>query len=226
MSTDPPAHLTWVICAGVLLGSALVQALGAGRRGSVQTSSISWNSGLANDELAAGLDHFVAAVRARRVPWRIAWCAGAGVTGTTDAVLDAEVETVTAFFRLLARRADLPPGTVFLASSAGGVYAGGGKSVPYGELDPPAAVSAYGRAKLAGELAATNLARTGGHAIWIGRIANLYGPGQNLSKGQGLISQLCRANLSRAPTSVYVPLDTMRDYLFVGDCAAMISDLL
>ena len=58
-------------------------------------------------------------------------------------------------------------------------------------------------------------------ALLVGRLANLYGPGQNLEKPQGLVSQLCLAQLTRQPLTVYVPLDTMRDYLFVDDAAAM-----
>ncbi len=58
----------------------------------------------------------------------------------------------------------------------------------------------------------------------VGRLSNLYGPGQDVSKPQGLITQLCRAQLSRQPLSVYVSLDTRRDYLFVDDAAAMVVD--
>jgi UDP-glucose 4-epimerase len=58
----------------------------------------------------------------------------------------------------------------------------------------------------------------------VGRIANLYGPGQNLGKAQGLISQICRTNLTGQPLSIYVSLDTLRDYLFAPDCAALIVD--
>ncbi len=58
--------------------------------------------------------------------------------------------------------------------------------------------------------------------LLVGRLSNLYGPGQDLAKPQGLISQLCRAQLTRRPLSIYVSLDTRRDYLFVDDAAAMV----
>jgi UDP-glucose 4-epimerase len=75
---------------------------------------------------------------------------------------------------------------------------------------------------LAGEQRAAAFAAATGVPVVIGRITNLYGPGQNLSKPQGLISHLCQAQLTRQPISVYVSLDTIRDYLFVDDCADMI----
>jgi UDP-glucose 4-epimerase len=60
--------------------------------------------------------------------------------------------------------------------------------------------------------------------VLIGRIANLYGPGQNLTKPQGLISHLCRSQLTGQPISVYVSLDTLRDYIYVDDAAALVID--
>ena len=108
----------------------------------------------------------------------------------------------------------------FLASSAGGVYAGA-SGPPFTEHTEPAPISAYGRAKLRSEEIATEFAVRTSTALLVGRLANLYGPGQNLDKPQGLVSQLCLAQLTRQPLTVYVPLDTMRDYLFVDDAAAM-----
>ena len=109
---------------------------------------------------------------------------------------------------------------LFLASSAGGVYAGS-TGAPFTEHTEPAPISAYGLAKLRSEEIATAFAVRTGTALLVGRLSNLYGPGQHLDKGQGLITQLCRAQLTRQPLSVYVSLDTMRDYLFVDDAAAM-----
>ena len=142
--------VTWVIGAGGLLGGALTAALA--RRGDtlVQTSSIGWTTGHAATDLSDGLYQLAATAGAAGPGWRIAWCAGAGVTGTTDAALDLEVATLTAFLDRLATTRGLGPGTVFLASSAGGLYAGGHAGRPYDEHDAPVPISAYGRAKLAG----------------------------------------------------------------------------
>jgi UDP-glucose 4-epimerase len=56
----------------------------------------------------------------------------------------------------------------------------------------------------------------------IGRVSNLYGPGQNLAKAQGLISVFAKAYLTAQPVSVYVSLDTLRDYLYVDDAARLV----
>ena len=60
----------------------------------------------------------------------------------------------------------------------------------------------------------------------VGRLSNLFGPGQDLSKPQGLISQLCLAAASRRAMNLYVPMETLRDYLYVDDAAGMIRGLL
>jgi UDP-glucose 4-epimerase len=54
-------------------------------------------------------------------------------------------------------------------------------------------------------------------------LSNLYGPGQNLSKAQGLITQMCLRVVARQPLVLYVPLDTIRDYLFAEDAGRLIA---
>ncbi len=215
---------TWVVGAGGLLGKAIVREL-TRRRLPILTRSVPWADPEASRQgLSAGIDALLDA--ARGGPWRIAWCAGAGVTGTPATVLDLEVATFSAFLAELAARGVAPAGSaLFLASSAGGVYAGAGQA-PFTELDPASSISPYGTAKLAAEDAAREFATTSAAGVMIGRIANLYGPGQNLAKPQGLVSHICRSHISGQPISVYVSLDTVRDYLFVDDCAGMIADAL
>jgi UDP-glucose 4-epimerase len=41
-----------------------------------------------------------------------------------------------------------------------------------------------------------------------------------------LISQLCLAAQTRKPLGIYVSLDTLRDYIYVDDAAALIVDFL
>ena len=227
--TGEPTHraeswspVTWVIGAGGLLGSNVHAAL-AGRPGRLLRTVVPWTDPAGSRAaLRAGIARLVGETAGRPGGWRIAWCAGAGVTGTSAAVLDQEVATFTAFLADLADRVP-SPGVLFMASSAGAVYAGAG-GAPFTEEHATFPLSGYGEAKLAAEAAARSFARRTGSAVLVGRIANLYGPGQNLAKAQGLISHLCRAHLTGQPVSVFVSLDTIRDYLYVGDCARMVID--
>lgn len=208
---------TWVIGAGGLLGRHVVKA--ALRRGStVLTRDVPWHDAdLSGPALAVGVDA-LAAVAGER-PWSVAWCAGAGVVATPKEKLDTEVRVFRAF---LDRLSGIGPGSLFLASSAGGVYAGSPARPPYTEDSPASALAPYGEAKLAMEELAASYAHRSGSKVLVGRISNLYGPGQNLAKPQGLVSQLCLAQITKQPLGVYVSLDTLRDYLYVEDAAQMI----
>jgi UDP-glucose 4-epimerase len=145
------------------------------------------------------------------------------VVATPEAALVAEAELFEAFLGdVAASSLAAAEGAVFLASSAGGVYAGSPSAAPFTETSPTGSLVPYGHAKLRMEAAlAAHVDRTGSAAL-VARIANLYGPGQDLTKPQGLVSQLCRTALTGQPLVVYVPLDTMRDYVFAEDCADLV----
>jgi UDP-glucose 4-epimerase len=154
----------------------------------------------------------------------IYWCAGKGVTSTSEHLLAQEVGV---FEEALRAATELPAPVrarlrVFLASSVGGAYAGA-SAPPFTESTPVAPLSPYGRAKLTMEALLREATDAGGWRSLVGRITNIYGPGQNLAKAQGLISVLMAGQLTGRPVSVYVPLDTLRDYIFESDCAAIID---
>lgn len=218
------ARPTWVIGAGGLLGRAVVRELES-RGAPVLTSKILWSDPeAALRELRNGAERLHRA--ADSGPWTIAWCAGAGVTGTSQASLEAELslfaEALDAFGEILCADGG-EMGAMFLASSAGGVYAGS-STPPFTEDSPVQPLAPYGYAKLRAEAAVTEFAKRTGVRTLIGRVSNLYGPGQNLQKPQGLISVFAKAHLTGAPVSVYVSLDTLRDYLFVDDASRLVSD--
>jgi UDP-glucose 4-epimerase len=210
--------VTWVVGAGGLLGRHVVSAL---RKAGddVLTREIPWHDTVqTGDVLRAGIRTLREA--AAGDGWAVAWCAGAGVVATPKEALEAEVAVFQGFLRDLSALGE--GGSLFLASSAGGVYAGSDSAPPFTERSSSRALAPYGHAKLAMEDHARAFAESSGSRVLIGRIANLYGPGQNLAKPQGLVSLLCQAQLSGQPLPVFVSLDTLRDYLFVEDAAAMV----
>ena len=220
MSTRPTPPLTLVVGAGGLVGRHLVRALEQAHH-EVLVASVPWgDEGESISALLLTLDGFNQARRGR--PWSVAWCAGAGVVATPEDTLAAEVRVFDRVMSALA--ASVGPeedGVVFLASSAGGVYAGA-TGAPFDEWTDPAPLVPYGRAKLAMEKVVHQVASQTGVRAAIGRLANVYGPGQTLSKPQGLLSQLCLADATGRPLPVYVSMDTIRDYLYVEDAATMI----
>lgn len=206
-----------------LLGEAVVREV-AGRGRLALRARVRWGVD-ARADLAQALDNALEA--AGESPVQIAWCAGVGVTATPQEVLDAEYQTLCAFAELLT---GLPEATrhrmtMFFASSAGGVYAGSPSEPPFDERSPVGPLAPYGRAKLRAEERLAELTGSGIRVV-VGRIANLYGPGQDLTKQQGLISQLALAQHTAQPLGVYVSMDTLRDYIYVDDCAAIVVDVM
>lgn len=158
--------------------------------------------------------------------WSVIWAAGASSVASTEEDTKVEAEQFRMIFRMLAESIGSDSrGSIFFASSVGAIYAGS-ESPPFTELSPAAATSPYGRLKLEMEEVVAGFSSTTGVPSVIGRITNLYGPGQRLDKAQGLISHLLLSRFTKTPVSIFVPLETVRDYVFVDDCAHLILDCL
>lgn len=226
--------IAWVIGAHGLLGQSVQEALpaGGGPRLYAGVPRLPWSSpaDLAA-AFAAGARGLLTEAVQRREPWAVLWCAGHAVVASPEAEIEADLAAFASFTSALERALAEVPGAreahghVILASSAGGVWAGhrGGAIT---ESTPTAPISGYGRLHLAREETLTALARRVALRGAIVRLSNLYGPGQRLDKPQGLVSQIARAVIQRRPVHVYVPLDTIRDYLFAADAGAGLREVL
>ncbi len=172
--------ITWVIGQGGLLGRAVARRSGA----LYEPGPIPWREPTQARETlhhhARGLE-----VAARGGPWRVIWAAGSATTSTSRKDAFGELEPLEGL--LMGLRGALPSGRgcFFLTSSAGGVYAGASEP-PFTTRTAPVPLSPYGELKLAQEAAAAETL-AGVVPVIIGRVSNLYGPGQNLDKLQGLI---------------------------------------
>lgn len=210
--------LTWVVGAGGLVGRHLVARLQATGH-EVMRRDIPWSDpDGSRDELALGIDELH--TRAQGRPWSIAWCAGAGVVATGLDDLARELSVFTDTLHLLRSAPD--GGAFFLASSAGGLYAGS-TGPPFTEAHEPRPLVAYGETKLGMERVLAEVVRESGMRAFVGRLANVYGPGQLLAKPQGLLSQLCLADATGRALPIFVSLDTVRDYVYAPDCAQVIA---
>ncbi len=216
--TGPP---TWVLGAGGLLGRHVVASLQR-QMAPTLTARVPWRDPAgARGALLEGVRRLEEA--ADGGPWRLAWCAGTGVVASTEQDMARERGYFGVLLEALASRPALVgAGSVFLASSAGGAYAGSPDLPPFTERARVGALVPYGHVKLAMEHDVRAFAQATGTAVLVGRIANLYGPGQDLTKAQGLVSQLSRANLTGQPLTIYVSLDTLRDYVYAADVGDLV----
>lgn len=205
----------WVIGAGGLIGSA------ATRHADVtafRAARIPWGLPEAIDVLAEELDRFLAAVGDGE--WAIVWAAGTGVMRSTEEALADECALFESFCRRLGSLGLPAGGGFYLVSSAGGLYAGAAHP-PFGVDTEPAPINDYGKSKRRQEAIAER-ALAGHLPLTIGRVANAYGPGQSLTKQQGLVTELCLCALLNKAATIFAPLDTVRDYIYVDEVAAMV----
>ncbi|GAA3524028.1 hypothetical protein GCM10022234_20650 [Aeromicrobium panaciterrae] len=209
----------WVIGAGGLVGSAVARSPGLDV---FAAAPVPWGTAEAADVLGAELDRF--ADWTGDDEWGIVWAAGAGVMLTSQESLDLELELFDSFCASLAANLPTGRGGFYLVSSAGGVYAGSSQP-PFGPATPPRPLNAYGRMKLAQEQRAVDTVASL-LPVTIGRLSNAYGPGQDLFKQQGLITQLGLSALLGRPATIFAPLPTLRDYIYVDDAARfVVADL-
>lgn len=111
---------------------------------------------------------------------------------------------------------------VVLASSGGTVYDIDAPP-PYAETSVVGPVTEYGRVKLAVE-----------RLLWsyreavepvAARISNVYGPGQRLGTGQGVIAHWLAAIRAGTPLRLFGDPATTRDYVYVDDATAALAEL-
>jgi len=204
--------LTWVIGSGGLIGSAINQR--STQR--FDPGPIPWRD---DESAGAALEQYlqVFAIQTRGNPWSIVWAAGAGTTVSGEDQFTREVDVFSRFVRSLREATPDGPGTFALISSAGGVHAGS-PDPPFDEGTEPAPISPYGRAKLEQERI-TEETLTGTLPVLICRVSNAYGPGQDITKLQGLISRLALCTYRKEPLHLFVSTSTVRDYIFTTDIA-------
>jgi UDP-glucose 4-epimerase len=212
----------WVIGRGGMLGSGVEKRLRLATNLYEPKLRFSWNEpDLFAREIEQEVHDFGKVVAGGT--WSIYWCAGVGTVAASEEALRNEIVNIGHFLTAIRNSPELhsDQGTLFYSSSAGGIYAGV-TSLPITEQTEVAPRSAYGLQKLKNEEMFGTFGREQGMRVLLGRIANLYGPAQNRSKGQGLVTAICQSYIRRKPAQIFVGLDTVRNYIYVEDAVESI----
>lgn len=221
-------RVAWVIGASGLLGGAVRRVTAASDEWLIiDAPPLPWSE---PEAMSASVKTNVRLLRERAdvedCGWSIVWAAGASTVASTDEQTMREANQFRQILEAI-RSASIGDdrGSFFYPSSVGAVYAGA-DSPPFTEETPVVATSPYGRLKLELEGVIANFSRESGIPAVIGRVTNLYGPGQRLDKSQGLVSHLLLSRFGTTPATIFVPLDTVRDYFYVDDCAKLVLESL
>jgi UDP-glucose 4-epimerase len=147
--------------------------------------------------------------------------------GSAPAQLESETEALNTLLREVAQDDHLraAPGSIAFASSAGALYAGCTDDTVT-EVSEVVPTTHYSIEKLKQEALLRNFHLAGTTRVLIARISTLFGPKARGRANKGLIANLARSMLNHEPVRIFVPLDTMRDYIYADDAAnAMINTL-
>jgi UDP-glucose 4-epimerase len=160
--------------------------------------------------------------------WEIYWAAGVGTMGSDASKLQIETTTLRILLQELARNENLQAasGAIAFASSAGAIYAGSTDAV-VSESSQLAPTTPYALEKLQQEDLLREFRSThSGLKVLIARISTLFGPQASGRPSKGLFAHLARSVISQEPVKIFVPLDTMRDYIFADDAASALVEIL
>lgn len=221
--------IAWVLGGRGLLGSALCRALSRDDTSLfTPPERFCWDQG---QKLSSQIAEAVQAFSSRAASaerWEIYWAAGIGTLSSPPEALAPETNAFSNLLRLIEsdRRLSGMPGSVTLASSAGAIYAGSPDEI-ITEKTPPTPASPYAHEKLRQEELLNSFAMAHqGISAFIARISTLYGSGQSTGKPQGLLTQIARSMVRHKSIEIYVPYDTIRDYIAADDAAAAIIETL
>jgi UDP-glucose 4-epimerase len=112
---------------------------------------------------------------------------------------------------------------IIFLSSGGTVY-GNSNKLPFDENSQTNPVNPYGISKLISEKYIDYFCRKQSIDFIIIRPSNLYGPGQNYNKYQGILIHLLRNHLIEKTSTIFGDGSSKRDYLFIDDLiSALVS---
>ena len=116
------------------------------------------------------------------------------------------------------RQGDHPRPRIIFASSGGTVY-GRLQCIPVPEEHPLRPITAYGVGKAAAELYLHQYSSLHNIDCRIARIANPFGAGQNLSRGQGAVTTFIHHALAGTAIDIWGDGEVTRDYIHISDVA-------
>jgi len=219
--------IAWVVGRGGMLGSSIERVLGlTGCTMYVPNRRFDWTSAT---QLQADFEHALdgfANAAAASDRWEIWWAAGVGTLSSPAEALQTETQALAALLLGIERSSLRPPtGRIALASSAGAIYAGSEDRV-ITERSGQSPTTPYARAKLEQESLVMEHGSKFGSGVFVARLSTLYGVGQAKMKQQGLLTHISRCVIRNLPIQIFVPLDTIRDYVAADDAAAMMVDAM
>ena len=217
-------NFAWVIGGNGLLGTALREVLQTSGVKLFQPSTqVLWNNeSNLNAQFSSMVAEFSLFIEDES-DWQIYWAAGVGFMGSSREELQAETCALTSLLIFIESHTKLISnnGCIAFSSSAGAVYAGATDFV-VSENTAISPTTAYAHEKLEQERLLSMFAdKHSKVSILLARVSTLYGSVSRGSKRRGLLTEMARRIVRNQPIQIYVPFDTIRDYITAEDAAQM-----
>jgi UDP-glucose 4-epimerase len=157
---------------------------------------------------------------------QVAYCAGGLLPTASERDPDRDrALTLTPLEALLAALRERPQTALIYLSSGGTVY-GDPARLPAHEDDPVKPISTYGRIHVACEAAIEAARHDHGLRSRILRCSTVYGEHQAPGRGQGAVVTFLDRIERGESIELYGDGEAIRDYIYAGDVAGVIADLL
>jgi UDP-glucose 4-epimerase len=145
-------------------------------------------------------------------------------TATENPIYDAQSNLIGGLHLLEAAVKAKVKKVIFI--STGGALYGPPQYIPVDEAHPLHPISAYGTSKLAFERYLHFYYENRGLDYTVFRVANAYGPRQNLTKNQGVIGIWLQKIQQQQPIEIWGDGSVVRDYVYVADVAQVVAQSL
>lgn len=213
---------TWIIGSNGMLGSEISRLLSIHNEKKFQYL-INWNGCEISVDIEKAVKFFFSTLN-KNENWTIYWVAGNGSMSSSSFEMEKETKVFSAFVAAVRCYGSeySQNGAIFFSSSAGAIFASSSDLLITEEtVESPN--TPYGHEKIKQENLLLECGFSTKIPILIGRITTLYGKMQRSGKQQGLLSHIANSIVRKKAVRIYVPLDTMRDYLYVADAAHIIK---
>jgi UDP-glucose 4-epimerase len=157
---------------------------------------------------------------------RVAYCAGGLLPSASERDPERDRELTMRPLQTVLKALRSHPETSLVYLSSGGTVYGDPTRLPAREDDPTEPISTYGRIHLACEEAIEAARRETGLRSRILRCSTVYGEHQQPDRGQGAVVTFLDRIERGAPIELFGDGATIRDYIYGGDVAAVVADLL
>jgi UDP-glucose 4-epimerase len=151
----------------------------------------------------------------------VVWCAGRLLPSSPVESL-AEIDDLSPLVTTLRALARQPETRLVFLSSGGTVY-GPDAARPTAETEPLAPKTPYAAVKVRSERWIDVFRRDSGVDAVTLRCSNIYGPGQQTGRPQGIVAHALDSIVQERPLELFSDPSSTRDYVFIDDVSQVIS---